>query len=667
MSLFPPTLSSVLDRRRPPWPLMFLAFSGSSNDTETLRAASSPGGLRRIQTDARRQPRQVATWPTPPGSSKTLLLAVRPVLATKRARPALQRSSSTPTDAIGDRAIAAGTGAVVFACARHRRRPSTHTGGTIDARAWRLAADYVPRHPRSSRSPRSGPWACNHEQQHQRADPHRPQASPSPAIPPPGLVRDHASSRRAPRRTPVTAALGRPARSGLVRESATSGRFAFDNEHRRHRVCLPAVRAAPEPARTAAEYLGVHRPDGGYDAAPSSGSPTGGTRATGPGLATLRSYWHPSASGWMVAQTLAGMRAPVRPGEPVCHVSYSTRRTPIARLPDAARARGRVGAVAADRAVDRRQLARDADATTPRPRQRIGPRTRLAQMFGDVWEWTQSSYSPYPGLPSRPPGALGVVQLASSCATRWSSVIVRDHARRLVSHIRATYRPTSSARRSLAVQRHPPGRGDPVSPWAWRLAHAGFQKSANGLEDEALTPEVRNLQSFVQMHERILPTPVLLLPSRPRRRSGGGCMAWMISSSVASKLLGHVTSSAISSVACRAEPDRNSREFAVFGVEPASLTKPSVSSARPGLGRWRRTGIGRLEPRSPLSRGLFGQADARDSRIGISAAGDVPIINRPIRMTREPLDAAERLVVCDVRQPRRSDGVADGADARDVR
>jgi len=71
-----------------------------------------------------------------------------------------------------------------------------------------------------------------------------------------------------------------------------------------------------------------------------------------------------------------------------------------------------------------------------RPRAAPISGTPLRQMFGDVWEWTRSSYAPYPGFRAAP-GAVGeyngkfmcnqYVLRGGSCATPRS-------------HIRATYR-----------------------------------------------------------------------------------------------------------------------------------------------------------------------------------------------------------------------------------
>ncbi len=202
--------------------------------------------------------------------------------------------------------------------------------------------------------------------------------------------------------------------------------FAFDNEGPRHREFLQPFQLASRLI-TNGEYLEFIE-DGGYQ------NPL---LWLSEGWSTVRAqewqaplYWEKRDGHWWT-MTLSGMRE-VDKAEPVCHVSYyeadAYARWADARLPTEAE-----WEVAAQDVPIAGNFVENG-LYHPTPLNITSG--KLVQMYGDVWEWTQSSYSPYPGF--RPgPGAIGeyngkfmcnqYVLRGGSCATSRS-------------HMRATYR-----------------------------------------------------------------------------------------------------------------------------------------------------------------------------------------------------------------------------------
>ena len=278
--------------------------------------------------------------------------------------------------------------------------------------AWALAAPLVL-------------LGTHHEQQHQeliltdlkhllwlnplrpayRAEPPRPTPAPSPA---PGWV---------------------GFAGGEVRVGHEGAGFAFDNESPRHSVLLRPFELATQLV-TCGEYLEFIE-DGGYRRPELWLSD---------GWATCRAndwrgpqYWEYADGEWPQVFTLFGMRA-MDPGEPVCHLSLyeaaAYAEWAHARLPTEFE-----WEAAAREAGDEAPAA--GEPWIPHPLRRASEGgARLHRLSGSVWQWTRSSYDPYPGF--RPQaGAVGeyngkfmvgqLVLRGGSCCTP-------------AGHVRCTYR-----------------------------------------------------------------------------------------------------------------------------------------------------------------------------------------------------------------------------------
>jgi ergothioneine biosynthesis protein EgtB len=212
---------------------------------------------------------------------------------------------------------------------------------------------------------------------------------------------------------------------GLRTIGHSGNSFAFDNECPEHRVFVDAFELASRPV-TNGEYLAFIA-DGGYER-PEPWLADGWATVQREGWRAPL-YWSEEPDGWSVF-TLCGTQ-PVRPEDPVCHVSYfeadAYARWAGARLPTEAEWETAAGGSLEGNFVE-------SGCLEPRPSPaRDGAPSAL---FGDVWEWTQSPYMPYPGF--RPlSGSLAeyngkfmsnqVVLRGGSCATPRS-------------HVRATYR-----------------------------------------------------------------------------------------------------------------------------------------------------------------------------------------------------------------------------------
>ena len=209
------------------------------------------------------------------------------------------------------------------------------------------------------------------------------------------------------RRWPMTNVRAQPLRwfaqpGGLIEhghDPALDGDFCFDNETPRHGVYTAPFEIASRPVNYG-EYLSFIE-DGGYRRAELWLSMGWDWVRSGDRSAPL--YLRQVDGAWL-NHTLQGT-VEVDPRTPVCHLSYfeadAFARWAGARLPteveweQAARRLRNPG----------RPNYADRGAFHPLPAENDAADEPM-QMFGDVWEWTQSSYAAYPGYRALP-GAVG--------------------------------------------------------------------------------------------------------------------------------------------------------------------------------------------------------------------------------------------------------------------
>jgi ergothioneine biosynthesis protein EgtB len=212
---------------------------------------------------------------------------------------------------------------------------------------------------------------------------------------------------------------------GLVEVGHDGAGFAFDNESPRHAVHLEPF-ALADRAVTCGEWMAFIA-DGGYqrpDLWLSDGWATAQADAWEGPL-----YWFRVVDDWWLF-TLGGPQL-VDPAEPVCHVSYyeadAFARWSGARLPT----ESEWEAVTLERSGTSVQ-GRFLDTSVLHPR----PADGAPSLFGDVWQWTSSAYSPYPGFQPAA-GAVGEYNgkfMVNQYVLRGGSCVTP------LDHVRVTYR-----------------------------------------------------------------------------------------------------------------------------------------------------------------------------------------------------------------------------------
>ena len=212
---------------------------------------------------------------------------------------------------------------------------------------------------------------------------------------------------------------------GLVEIGHGGDGFCFDNESPRHKHYLNSYCLASRLV-THGEYLDFIA-DGGYrDARLWLSEGWDWVQAN---KITHPVYWEQDDAGW--SEFTLGGKQPLHAAVPAVHISYfeadAYARWAGARLPS-------------ESEWENAACTHDA-ADEPDRHDRLHPRAAnnaagLQQMFGEAWQWTQTSYAPYPGY-LWPEGAVGEYNgkfMVNQYVLRGSSCLTPG------GHSRATYR-----------------------------------------------------------------------------------------------------------------------------------------------------------------------------------------------------------------------------------
>lgn len=228
---------------------------------------------------------------------------------------------------------------------------------------------------------------------------------------------------------------------GVEQTGAAAEGFAFDNERPRHAVLLQPHALASRPVSQGDWAAFVA--DSGY-ADPRWWMSAGWDWVRSQRIAAPL-HWRGDGAAGFQQFTLHGLQ-PLQADAPVAHISWYEAdayarwhaaqhpASPPSRLPTEAEWEAAAQALGSQALADGNFL--ETGALQPRPAPQTLADAPLQQLFGDVWEWTASPYTAYPGFRTAD-GAVGeyngkfmvnqMVLRGGSCATPRS-------------HIRASYR-----------------------------------------------------------------------------------------------------------------------------------------------------------------------------------------------------------------------------------